>query len=451
MCSLFFAVFVSGKMEKSFLTCANQENETTTRMGEQKKFVVGIHIGACGTGFSFSLINDRKAKVYSYCGWTDHPDGPCNKNLNAILFDTLDETADSWGYSTRKDHLMQDSDDEDKKKVLFTFSPSDLKNLDGFLEQDGFKLPIKTIVREYLTFVKDEVMNSISRHNAYISLSEIRWIFSIPHDWEEIHVTSFKHFLLELMLFEDYIEGSHPDVLLVNELEAIAMYCIEKDSRKCLQAHRTIMIVGAEVVSVDLAILIFDEHCKLKIVGIPAVGNMLGSTVLDDEFDTILNEHFTKEKFDQFKRDQPLIYTSLLDSWNEAKSKVKDLKKPLSFNIPPKFAHRFSSSTLIDPDTLKFRLSASHVERIFRKSLDNIVSHMKEQLIETVFTLEKPVNFIFLIGSLRYAVEKQLDPQCLLGDEAQMHGTRLVLPDYHYDDVVQQGATLLGFYGTNIL
>ncbi len=398
------------------------------------------------------FVADKTPTIHIYNDWDDCRDNKYCKNLNAILFDTSDATAEYWGYTAQKEYLnnySDDSDDEEtsvgtssstrggptKGKVLFKdFKSAFTKDINGTLEQDGFGMPVREVIVEYLSFVWELIMQQLLCHDLTITPNEIRWCFSVPVDWEESHKKEFRRIVSEARFIDEENCSLH-DFMMVTESEAAAIYCIEKDQRKSLQANKTIMIVDVGASTVNLTVHQLDQHLKLKAMTI----SNCSTFALDDEFIAILHENFSREKLEKFKRESPLLYLEFMGNWENAKRGVKDIKKPLKLNVPPKLAILVSPSSLIDPDTLKLKLSGSQVERIFKKPLESIASQVKQQMKETKKTTRKPVDYIFLVGDFGQSevLRKKLVEEC------ETPETKIVMPKFSGEAVVN-GATLLG-------
>lgn len=400
-----------------------------------KKIVVGLDFGTNGTGFSFSFRADSRKTIHNFQDWDECDHRYC-KTLSGVLYDR-DHNVLSWGYPAQREYLAQDDDDSNKNVLFKYFKLHFQNNPKGSFVQEGFEQPTHIIMEEYLYKVRELIMSVVTKFDPSIEQKDIRWCFTVPVVWEEHHKKEFRKIAVNALYIEEE-NCPENDFMIVTEAEAAAVYCIDNEKAKGdidLQPGDTIMIVDAGGGTVDITVHKLDDLNRLKTVSIPS-GNMYGSTSLDDGFLKVLKDHIGERTVDDFKTENPLLFSDIMSSWEKAKRGANDIKKSLKLNLPPKFVKVTKFSSIVDDETGK--LSPTMVEQIFKIPIDKTIQLVKQQLETARYALKKHVNYIFLVGGFgQNEIFRKMLREC------ETKHTKIIMPKFSGEAVVN-GAAMIG-------
>ncbi|KAH3713377.1 heat shock 70 kDa protein 12A-like [Dreissena polymorpha] len=272
-------------------------------------------------------------------------------------------------------------------------------NKNSMLEDEtGKMLPALTVFSLSIRYMKEDMERMSEKQLCGIHPGDIHWVITVPAIWDD----SAKNFM-RLAAQKAGIDSAKLTIAL--EPEAASIYCrhipVEIDGNTGLEASfrvgKKFIVLDSGGGTIDITVheVCFDG--KLKEI-YKATGGAWGGTMVDKEFLDFIAELTGKDLLQRFKKDHMEDYLDLLRDFEIKKRKTDSnsqgrvtIKLPLTFmdlvedNKGQTIKHIVKSSHYANMATLsgdKFRLDYNIFRSFFKKSVDNIVSHVKYLLFE---------------------------------------------------------------------
>ncbi|CAG8575605.1 1747_t:CDS:2 [Ambispora leptoticha] len=223
--------------------------------------VVAVDFGTTCSGFAYSHCINPETQVN-----TSFPGQVVQKTNTVLQYDDKLQV-EAWGYpALAKEPKRKRRIEEEKRPIeLFKLHLADLKKKPEL--PDG--LNYKKAITDYLRQMQILIMETVNRRWPGLSLSEIRFVFTIPAGW-------------------------------VNIPEAAAIHCLNIIESHGLEIGDTFLVCDCGGGTVDLTMRTCVEKDQLEEETIPTMG-ICGSTYVDKEFIKFLEKCVGIDAIRKFK------------------------------------------------------------------------------------------------------------------------------------------------------
>ncbi|KAH3735128.1 heat shock 70 kDa protein 12A-like [Dreissena polymorpha] len=377
--------------------------------------VAAIDFGTTYSGYAFSFKNQFE---------TD----PCNisaktwaggqlqslKAPTCVLIQPDGKTLEAFGYDaeTRYSQLCETGEQKNWyffqrfKMLLWEKEIHKDTMLD---DENGKSLPVLTVFSLSIRYMKDDLESMASRQVSAITPEDIHWVLTVPAIWDD----ASKHFM-RLAAQQAGISSEKLSIAL--EPEVASIYCrhikIEADEGcgiSSFQLGKKYIVLDAGGGTIDITVHEVGIGGQLKEL-YKASGGAWGGTEVDKGFMDFIANMTGKDIIQHFKEKNIEDYLYLLRDF-EIKKRNTDSKSPglVTIRLPLSLielvknkgetieqilqSSRYANMATVTGD--KFRLDVSIFRSFFKKSVDNIVLHLKQLLHEIDTT---SIETILMVG-----------------------------------------------------
>ncbi|XP_060065910.1 heat shock 70 kDa protein 12A-like [Ylistrum balloti] len=410
--------------------------------------VVALDFGTTNSGYAFSTKHDYSISPLSMSAvsWgAGTARLQSQKTPTCILFDK-NKTFDSFGYKAEDKYSDLSLDEEHDDWYFFRRFKMELYNrgnIDGGFElktQDGKKsMKAIDVFAASIKYLKDHCLETAKKQGVSFLDEEILWILTVPAIWTEPGKQFMKKAAEKAGLPSKHLR-------LVLEPEAAAIFCtnlpidrmsVEGSGSKLtvFQKGTKFLVLDAGGGTIDLTVLEVQKDGDLREVH-RANGGDWGGTVVDREFEELLKDIVGKDLFQKFKEENISDVMNLYRNFELKKRSIKQNEEGLvTFTIPPILQRLFQkknkggdTNALIASNkkyadviwqTDKLRIPNTLAKSLFAKSIDAIISHVKDLFSKPEV---KGTSIILMVGGYS---------ECILLQDAvksAIKGPKVIVP-----------------------
>ena len=318
--------------------------------------VVGIDFGSSGSGFAYAYKDNEEEIIYG----SIYGANVNNKVPTEIILKDNDETLK---FGAECQQYMREAGSKKENWHYFKEIKMNLyqKNISIKAKNSDKELPLNLVIQRVLEKLKFLAFKAIQENRPKITLSNIKWVVTVPAIWQEFE----KNIMMKASIDAGLItEDENKSLFFALEPEAASCYCSKNKS-----IDQNLLKQGSCYIICDLgggtgdivAHLIGENHCLKELC--PASGGDYGSNLINKRlFEDIIYKIFGCNDFNTFyKKYQQLNENeedeeSKFDEWCELERQIKDLKEGTNIEKVNK--------------NLKYPINCSIFKDIFNEDID---------------------------------------------------------------------------------
>lgn len=368
---------------------------------DQFSLVAAIDIGTTYSGYAFSTVNDflqNPTKI----------DDVESQTFQTCVLYTPSRSFDSFGYDAEEKYINLEDHDE---WYFFTRFKMSLYNstLDRDVQITDFsgkkRMPLKVILSDTINYLKLQVLGKCKERNITVDGPAIRWVLTVPSIWND----QAKQLMREAAR---KVGIRKRQLILALEPEAASIFHKYENlagEYGAIQAGIEYMVVDAGGGIVDIVVHEVQNDGKQAEV-VASTGGAYGGTVVNDAFESLLEDIVGKQTLDQFKSHHISDFFNLMRSFEVEKMAIgEDPTDMVKFNIPASLLSTYNSvnpgenieeninnqnlSSHVGFHRGQLWMSGSKAESLFNESVENITDHIKKLLEDPNI---KGISFIVL-------------------------------------------------------
>ena len=287
--------------------------------------VVGIDFGSSGSGFAYAYKDNEQEIIYgSIYGSNVNYKVPTeiilNDNNKTLKFGA---ECKQWlineGSQKEKGHYFKEI-----KMHLYE------KKTSIVAKNSGKVLPLKLVIQRVLEKLKELAFKEIKKNRPNITLSNIKWVVTVPAIWKEFE----KNIMMEASINAGLVnENEDKSLFFALEPEAASCYCSKNKSidQNLLKQGECYIICDLGGGTGDIVAHLIGENYSLKEI-YPASGGDYGSDIINKRlFEDIIYKIFGCKDFNSFYEKYTQLHKNEENDefydWYELERKIKDLKE----------------------------------------------------------------------------------------------------------------------------
>jgi hypothetical protein len=408
--------------------------------------VIGIDFGTTFSRFTYAFSDDNK--VYYYKGWDNGPTSYENKTKTQLLY--INGKPEYWGYTA----VIENANRYDSQAEIYRIFNFKMQLGQEYYQQHGIpekKFLVIDLVSDYLKFIKDKALEEVGTRTIRNIKDRIIWCLTVPAFWTDEQKNKMRMAAIKAGVISNS-DDDHHNLMLVDEPEAAAVYCHQKQSIR-LEENDCYMIVNCGCINIDIITHTVNKKNDLLLLNpiqrVTMNGGAYGSTYVDKKFMTFLSEKITPEALDDFHKKHPVEFLHIYDRWERIKIglTLDDFKYGTYFEIPPKFLFLLKK---IHPNVLKeiekseggydyrITIKGNELVEFFDESLNGLV-HEVETQFEKLKRVNRTCDYIILVGEYSACPLLQKRIQEKFGSKVKR-----IICDANPGAAIVEGATWLG-------
>ena len=297
--------------------------------------VVGIDFGSSGSGFAYAFKNNNEKKIIHGSIYGANVD---NKVPTEIILNDNNETL-QFGVGCikfMKEKGLESGHYFKEIKMNLYEKKTSIK-----AKNSGKELPLKLVIQRVLEKLKDLAFEEIKKNRPNITLSNIKWVVTVPAIWQEFE----KNIMMEASINAGLItEAEDKSLFFALEPEAASCYCSKNQNidQKLLKQGSCYIICDLGGGTGDIVAHLIGENYSLKEI-YPASGGDYGSNIINKRFlEDIIYQIFDcndfntfYEKYKQLNENGEDVGT-LFNEWCEFERQIKDFKEGTDLEVVKK-------------------------------------------------------------------------------------------------------------------
>lgn len=420
------SLLVLKESEKLVATAAPERMKREPEIKPKKPHTASIDFGTCFCTWAYTeqdmgsdeedsgLIVSKKEPTSALL----NPDG---KTLKAFGYEAEQTFKDLAAQRNHKDHFYF----QRFKMALDKEQLSQTVELEDFM---GKKLPAMTVFQVSIQHISAEVRKLSKGVNEDKKESmkdeDVQWTITVPGFWSD----AAKQFMREAAT-KAKLDTNHVNIAL--DSEAAAIFCQnpscssdEMPTTKFEPGTRYI-IIDAGGGKVDLTAHEVSETGDLKEIH-AGTGHSMGSNLVNDSFNELLENVFGKEVIDAFKKEEPVEWITLSDEFEDKKRSFQPRCEHVEINIPSSVYERFEVENEIEISCAvqagkyasdiklngnKMVITATLMKKYFAKPVEETIAQTK-----TIISKIGPVDVIFMVGGFSASPMLQIPMKAAFAD-----------------------------------
>jgi molecular chaperone DnaK (HSP70) len=315
----------------------------------KRKFevVIAIDFGTTRSGFAYAFLSNIKNNIQGFNSWEYIKDIlPSSslgwKNITSLLYNKSESKYESWGAKANeehKKHIKKTPNANNKYAYIREFKLKLTKQFenkkDAIYEENvstssglGISLLVTDLVAETLKFIKEKALSEVQK-NLREDEKSIKWVITVPVWWNDPDDRDFGRDLMIRAAKKAGLISSEPEdrqrLLLVSEPEAASIFCFKEKAEFLPSDSHLVMVLDCGGGTTD--ILTFKtEGASLSEV-IPSSSGQYGSTKLDEEFRSFLQDKLQEEKYQDLRDNHQSQWNELMKAWENYKCTYDPISK----------------------------------------------------------------------------------------------------------------------------
>ncbi|KAK7987491.1 hypothetical protein PG989_007806 [Apiospora arundinis] len=263
-------------------------------MDSELDLIIGIDVGASGTGVAFINLTKRSdlLGIRTMSRWPGKTSESKVPTLMAYDSANVDQGPTSWGFESKTER-EQDSD-----RLLAEWFKSDFQARSRESSEDSSALPdVDTLYCDFLSKLYGHIRETFLPPQSFEKgltwdTAAVEFVFSVPATWRQPDVDRF----LAIARKAGFGSGSHRIATCLTEPHAVAIYAAHQE-QKMLTVGENVLVIDAGASTVDFCLLEVNSvekgHPKLE-EKLPAGGDDVGSANIDDMFKQLATNKLEK-------------------------------------------------------------------------------------------------------------------------------------------------------------
>ena len=411
----------------------------TIKKSYKQKVIIGLYFGSYSSGYYIIQDNNIQSNI-------------SGTFLSELILD--EETQKGFKYGDEA-HNYKKNEIKNSTKIYFSkfkkyLDPRNNENdYNNLIESDfplGHKIPLKTIIIQYLSlFKKDNIDNYLDNINK--DKYEIKWILTVPGLWDE----KGKIFMNNIC---GYLGIENSEIILEQEASSLSMLYDNNVNKKYLQNNNNFILIDLGFSSVDICVnkIIKDNNLKQLI---QPKSFRLGSSSINQKIIEVIESVCDKDKINKCKTENYDTWQITLD---EIEAKKKDIEESTSGNIRiliPFNQKLWTFFGFIDIREGKYKnrkirynkeyidIPSDIIKSFINDAATNIIKEINN-IIEEMNKMKEKIGILIFIGG--FANSKIL--QNKINNEFKSYLVYF-FPDQK--DTITKGAAIYGLYPNKIL
>ncbi|KAL8562197.1 hypothetical protein ACOMHN_005182 [Nucella lapillus] len=381
--------------------------------------VAAIDFGTTFSGYAYSFASKREA-IHVNKNWGQTQGFLLHKTPTCLLLKP-DGQFEAFGFEATS--LYNDLSEEEAADYYYfdrfkmkLYDNKDLTQDIQIAASNGKTQPAVDVFAHSLTFMKKHLLRAVGAHLGYDPHPDtVRWVLTVPAIWDE----NAKQFMREAAYKGNLIDKPNSDQLVIAlEPEAASLHCRHlpdtnfvgyKDNgvnKPNFEPGTKYLVVDAGGGTIDVVAHKIRKDGRIREL-FRATGGAWGGTIIDRQFQTLMEKIFTKEFIDAFCQECAKDFVELLQDFEiKKRGECDNIRVSLPYNFC-NFQHggvsvqqaikkhsasgepgvKFSSGKLV--------LSSAIVTSLFKDALEQINKHVEMLLKKPKI---KHLMYIFLVG-----------------------------------------------------
>ena len=292
-----------------------------------------------------------------------------------------------WGFQLRPD--------EDRFRCMKLFLDQD-QNLPSFVSRSDMLAELvrsgkdaTEVVADYLRAINEHTRSElVKRYGSYfVETTELQWIFTVPAVWSDAAKNATLTAAKEA--------GMGPDLTLISEPEAAAVYTLQAIQPNHLKEHDNFVVCDAGGGTVDLISYEIKKVRPLRIEeSAEGSGACCGAAMLNIKFEELVRSKLGNTDFNSMCRDKSRTWLMAMKHFEDYVKRNYDPASPDDFNVPfPGVADDISAG--IEQGFLT--LTANEIAGMFGPIITEII-HLVEGQMAKLESKGKTVAGVVLVG-----------------------------------------------------
>ncbi|KAI8761497.1 heat shock 70 kDa protein 12A-like isoform X3 [Biomphalaria glabrata] len=418
-------------MSASFSECQSPASDAGMTMASSRidndgeeaadyQIVAAIDFGTTFSGYAYSFASNKQA-IHVNKNWGQTQGFLLHKTPTCLLLKS-DGQFEAFGFEavSKYNELCEDEAcsyyyfDRFKMKL---YNNKELSTDITITDANGKSQPAVDVFAHSLTFMKKHLLRAIGAHLGYDPHPDtVRWVLTVPAIWDE----NAKQFMREAAHKGGLIDKPNSEQLVIAlEPEAASLHCRNlpatdfvgyKDStlsKPSFEPGTKYLVVDAGGGTIDCVAHKIRKDGRIREL-FRATGGAWGGTIIDKQFQSLLESIFGVEFIAAFMKEYPKDFVELLQDFEiKKRGECDSIRVSLPYNFC-NYKHngvsvqqaikRFSSeqgSSDIKFSSGKLVLSSTQVNILFKDALDQINDHVQTLLHKPKC---KDLHNIFLVG-----------------------------------------------------
>ncbi|KAL4230294.1 hypothetical protein ACF0H5_010678 [Mactra antiquata] len=373
--------------------------------------VAAIDFGTTFSGYAYSFLSDFKTdplKIHTQ-NWTTgshSAHGMSLKTSTCVLFNEKREFH-SFGFEAEDVYTALAVEDQHhewyyfKQFKMYLYQNKDLRRETVLYDDKGNTMPAIEVFAAGIGYLKDKVIESISKRQTEITPNDIHWVLTVPAIWDD----SAKQFMREAAVYAG-IDTNHLSLAL--EPEAASLFC------KYLPVEKIIGVDGAPKIAsfapgkkylvldagggtVDITVHETQEDGTVREI-YKANGGPWGGVTIDEAFLKLLDDIAGRDTMEVFMNEYKEDHLSLVRDFELKKktfgpelgdSKIQ-FRMPINIHVAYSVVNGqdFRQSFMMNQDLKgdvtftgdKLRVKPKQVLDLFQTTCVEIINHLKDIL-----------------------------------------------------------------------
>lgn len=447
-----------------------KDENIPSKIEENYLIVAAIDFGTTFSGYAYSSrhafqIDPLKVTMKS---WVDPSSSMIYKKTSTCILFTKEKEFSEFGFDAEAkylDLLLDDDNTDEKAKDWYFFrrfkmALYELQSGDQEVlieDETGKSLPAMVVFSESLRYLKQSVIDCVSKQLIGIELTDIKWIVTVPAIWSD----PAKAFMRKAAL-EAGIDSKMLTIVLEPEAAATFVKHLpverrvdgqEGDVFQTFSSGSKYIVVDAGGGTVDITAHEVREDGHVGEL-IKATGGNWGSTTVDEEYLVFLKKFIGETATTLINLKTPEAFFKASREFEKVKPKInpesgKKVRVRLPYHIREAYkkAHpgkklKFEESVLMKREKkidISFngeyvRMSSKDAKQLFAESITKIIEHLKNIFEQTN---GRDISTIILVGG--YAGSLVLTEVI----KSAFPGMRLIIPHEAAYSVLH-GAVIFG-------
>ncbi|XP_012946684.1 heat shock 70 kDa protein 12A [Aplysia californica] len=411
------------------MTMASSRIDTEGEEAADYQIVAAIDFGTTFSGYAYSFASN-KAAIHVNKNWGQTQGFLLHKTPTCLLLKS-DGQFEAFGFEavSKYNELSEEEActyyyfDRFKMKL---YNNKELTSDISITDANGKSQLAVDVFANSLTFMKKHLLRAIGTHLGYDPHPDtVRWVLTVPAIWDE----NAKQFMREAAHKGGLIEKPNSEQLVIAlEPEAASLHCRNlpatdfvgyKDSGSATPSFEPgtkYLVVDAGGGTIDVVAHKIRKDGRIREL-FRATGGAWGGTVIDRQFQNLLESIFGKEFIETFQKEYPKDFVELLQDFEiKKRGECDSIRVSLPYNFC-NFKHNGVSvqqaiktfSSEIGGSDIKFSsgklvMSSTKVNELFKDALDQINDHVASLLQRPKC---KDLQHIFLVGGFAESTRLQ--------------------------------------------
>ncbi|XP_052816570.1 heat shock 70 kDa protein 12A-like isoform X2 [Mya arenaria] len=383
-----------------------------SKSGRNHLLVAAFDFGTTYSGYAYSFNNDPR-KIQTNQGWNAGTEKLISlKTPTCVLLNPQKEFA-AFGYDAENKYANLAEDNKHKEWMFFRRFKMLLHNNKGLNRSasvediQGKKMPAMTIFSMSLRYLRDHLVEALTRQVDGIKETDILYVLTVPAIWSD----AAKQFMREAAIQAGFDADR---IMLALEPEAASIWCqhintsIKSDLSKTGSQRMVVDLGGG---TADISVHERNSDGTLKEIH-RASGGPWGGTSVDQNYIKWLTKLFGREVMWRFQNEEMADYFDILREFETKKRTItSETKGPVYFRVSAalreihdevgeKSVNEMLAEMKIKDDVSyrrdKLRVSAYIVRSWFSESIDETVQHVLYLLSEA--SMKKQTTIIIVGG-----------------------------------------------------